>query len=235
MATSRMAEREFQRIGGHPVLDFHNTITWTRAGTTHELLESVADLVAWIRGSGVVTDAEWEQLARDAAHDPERSARTLHQARELRAVLHDLLSAAAAARAPDAERLAEFNGVLRRALALLDVAWEGDGFTWRIAGAMTHERAENDGGPRVRGDGAMMLDVALARVVWSAAQLLTAGNLVRLRQCANADCGWLFLDTTRNWSRRWCSMADCGSRDKARRYYQRKRARTGRGREQGSG
>ncbi|HEY8472141.1 MAG TPA: ABATE domain-containing protein [Natronosporangium sp.] len=57
----------------------------------------------------------------------------------------------------------------------------------------------------------------LWRVVASAVALLTTGPLDRLGQCPS--CGWLFLDTSRNRQRRWCSMATCGSREKARRYY----------------
>jgi predicted RNA-binding Zn ribbon-like protein len=49
--------------------------------------------------------------------------------------------------------------------------------------------------------------------------LLTQGQLDRLGECPS--CGWLFLDTSKNRRRRWCSMATCGSRDKARRYYER--------------
>jgi predicted RNA-binding Zn ribbon-like protein len=63
-------------------------------------------------------------------------------------------------------------------------------------------------------------DALLARVAWSAVTLLRTGPLDRVRECPS--CGWLFLDTSRNGRRRWCSMDTCGSRDKARRYYQRR-------------
>jgi predicted RNA-binding Zn ribbon-like protein len=60
---------------------------------------------------------------------------------------------------------------------------------------------------------------ALAPVIMDAADLVTAADHERLRHCP--ACDWLFVDQTRNGQRRWCDMADCGSRDKARRYYQR--------------
>ncbi|WP_201315462.1 ABATE domain-containing protein [Dyella sp. EPa41] len=63
---------------------------------------------------------------------------------------------------------------------------------------------------------------ALAPILLDAADLVTAGDHQRLRFCPS--CDWLFEDQTRNGQRRWCDMADCGSRDKARRYYHRTKA-----------
>jgi len=61
-------------------------------------------------------------------------------------------------------------------------------------------------------------------VVHDAAGLLTSEKLDRVEECADDRCGWLFLDVSRNRSRRWCAMEDCGNRAKARRHYKRKRA-----------
>jgi predicted RNA-binding Zn ribbon-like protein len=69
---------------------------------------------------------------------------------------------------------------------------------------------------------AWVADDVLAPIVWSAAELLTNGPLERVRECPGDDtCGWLFLDTSRNGSRRWCDMRTCGNRAKARRHYRR--------------
>ena len=74
----------------------------------------------------------------------------------------------------------------------------------------------------------------LDRVTWwvarSAAELLTSRNLTFVRECASYDCGWLFMDTTKNRSRRWCDMRTCGNRAKSRRHYERRRAADGAGR-----
>ncbi|MCB0153982.1 MAG: CGNR zinc finger domain-containing protein, partial [Anaerolineae bacterium] len=59
----------------------------------------------------------------------------------------------------------------------------------------------------------------------SAAELLTSDRLNRVGQCAGESCGWLFLDTTRNHSRRWCEMEHCGNRAKAKRHYRRRTTR----------
>jgi len=71
----------------------------------------------------------------------------------------------------------------------------------------------------------------LDRVAWwvarSAAELLTSPDLTFVRECASYDCGWLFMDATKNRSRRWCDMRTCGKRAKSRRHYERRRAAGG--------
>ncbi|WP_246485921.1 CGNR zinc finger domain-containing protein [Kribbella qitaiheensis] len=63
-------------------------------------------------------------------------------------------------------------------------------------------------------------DLATALVL-SAARLLEREDLTRLRECQDDDCGWLFLDQSKNKSRRWCSSGDCGNRARAKRHYER--------------
>jgi hypothetical protein len=60
-----------------------------------------------------------------------------------------------------------------------------------------------------------------AAIVRSAVELLTSEDRSRLRVCAGEDCDWLFVDGSRNRSRRWCDMSTCGNRAKARRYHER--------------
>lgn len=67
------------------------------------------------------------------------------------------------------------------------------------------------------------LEFILWQVVRSTADLLTSPERDRIRECAGEDCGWVFLDLSRNRSRRWCDMEDCGNRAKAHRHYDRKK------------
>ena len=72
------------------------------------------------------------------------------------------------------------------------------------------------------GGGENDLDQMLWWVIRSATDVMTSDELYRVGQCADdRGCGWLFLDTSKNHSRRWCAMKDCGNRAKARRYYKR--------------
>jgi predicted RNA-binding Zn ribbon-like protein len=70
----------------------------------------------------------------------------------------------------------------------------------------------------------------LAAIVHAATELIARGRLDRLKACANHDhpCDWLFLDDSRNGTRRWCSMEGCGTEVKIRRLTARRRA-AGRG------
>ena len=68
------------------------------------------------------------------------------------------------------------------------------------------------------------LDPMLWRIARSAADLLTSGELGRVRECADEVCGWVFLDMSKNQSRRWCDMKECGNQAKSRRHYERIKA-----------
>lgn len=114
------------------------------------------------------------------------------EAIELRETLYAIFGAVARGEAPPADALRHLNEEIARRPRQIT-----DGFVW-------------------------VTDDVLAPVVWSAAELLTSGPLERVRECPGDDtCGWLFLDTSRNGTRRWCDMRTCGNRAKARRYYRR--------------
>jgi predicted RNA-binding Zn ribbon-like protein len=66
------------------------------------------------------------------------------------------------------------------------------------------------------------LEAPLWPILRSAAEILTSEDRQQVRECAGTACTWLFLDRSRNRSRRWCSMESCGNREKARRHYRRK-------------
>jgi len=85
----------------------------------------------------------------------------------------------------------------------------------RIEGAEVHWTWRAD---------ARCADYVLYPVLTSATDLLTSASRDSVRQCAGEGCGWLFLDRSNARKRRWCSMADCGNRNKARNYYQREAA-----------
>ncbi len=187
-------------------LDFANTVSNRSAGEPIERLTEYRDWLAWARQAGILTSSQAKKLETTARRQPDRAKSTLGDVRDLRESLYRLLSGIAAGRAAPAPSLESLNHALKDAFSRPRIVAEMGTFSllWCV---------EDD-----------RLDLALGPVVRSAAELLTsAHDLSKLRECAADDCGWLFLDTSRNKQRRWCDMKVCGNRSKARRYYQRQR------------
>lgn len=204
------AESPPKLVGGSLCLDFLNTLSGRGdpAGP-RERLTGYAELAHWAAGAGLLSTAEARRLADKARARPRQAAAALAEAKALREALMRLLSGAdpgdsGLAGGSDLERL---NRLLARAPTRYGLEAREGGFAWHL-GAQPEP-----------------FEQPLWPVLWDAAELLTAPHrLARIRPCANPGCGWLFLDTSRNRSRRWCSMEDCGNRAKARRHYAKRKA-----------
>ena len=150
---------------------------------------------------GLFTESEGQQLLQGAASRPKEVGTILAQAIALREAIYRIFSATDDDRKPDAADLARLNLGLTSALSQLQVAHMEDGFSWEWE------------------QGSKALDQMLWPVVRSAADLLTSDGLDRVKECEDdRGCGYLFFDTSRNHSRRWCDMRGCGNRAKVRRY-----------------
>jgi predicted RNA-binding Zn ribbon-like protein len=119
----------------------------------------------------------------------------------MRESIYRILHALASAGDPPVDDLAAFNRALAASPQAKSVERTKNGFGWRIETA----------GPTIA--------TLLAPILWSAGALLTGPQLAQIRECANDECLWLFVDDSRNRTRRWCSMQSCGNRAKARRHY----------------
>jgi predicted RNA-binding Zn ribbon-like protein len=208
-----MSGYEFEISGGAACLDFCNTVS-DRSTEPIERLETYADLLSWGVQAGTLAEEPAAALKNLAGERPEEASRVLARGVDLREALYRTFSALAAGRRPAAADLARLDGELPAALAwrrlAIDDECEGCDWRWRD---LTSSDAD--------------LAFPLAPVVVSASELLTADDeLSRLRECDAETCGWLFLDRSRNRSRRWCDMAVCGNRAKARRHYERQTAPT---------
>ncbi len=194
-------------VGGHPALDFANTVDGEPEGEQgFENLQGYGDLVAWGCRVGLLEEDEARRLLDEADRRP-REAEAVHaRALELRGVIYEVFRAIAAGARPPAGDLE----VLRRA--------EGE--------AISHARLV----PREAGFGwewpeGSDLSKPLWPVAHAATGLLTSGDLDRVKRCA--ACRWLFVDASRNRSRRWCTMEVCGTHEKVRRYVAKRAARRG--------
>ncbi len=208
-----MAETEtplFSLIGGELCLDFTNTVSGRdtddpSAPVTSDNLKSYADLLAWSEQAGAVTTAVAARLRDEAARHPADAAAAVERARVLRESMYRVFSAHAAGLQPRADDLASLNDALGAAMARAQIIPTAEGFVWDWA------------------DEEEALDRMLWPVARSAAELLTSAKVARIHECEGDTCTWLFVDTSKNHSRRWCDMKDCGNRAKARRHYHRAR------------
>jgi predicted RNA-binding Zn ribbon-like protein len=193
--------RQFELKGGALCLDFADTIDDRGRPEPIELLGDCDDLIAFGRQTGILTAAN----ARRTQSHPVQDRALLARARTLRDALYQLFATLAAGKAAPRHVL----GVIQRELARLSpqvaLTPTATRFIWQWSGP----------------------PASLERLLWavlhSALDLLTSGGYRRVRVCESRTCAWLFLDTTRNHSRRWCDMTVCGNRAKARRYYKRHR------------
>ena len=215
------AGRQFDLSGGALCLEFANTLDDRPSPSPNESLESYADLLAFARQTGCLSEAHLARLSTESARRPAAAAAALARAVALREVIYRLFLALAEGRPAPLTDLEELNGVLGEALAQARVA-EAEG----VEGGTGQIRAAA-GAARFAwtwADRPLSLELPLWPVVRSAAEFLTSADLPALRVCASESCAWLFLDTSRNGSRRWCSMRTCGNRAKARRHHARVRA-----------
>jgi predicted RNA-binding Zn ribbon-like protein len=192
---------EFDLDANHLCLDFANTLNDRLEAEPRELLNSYHDLVAWNWQAHTLTGEEALRLLDAEPRDPAGAATVLREAIEVRETIFRIFSAVAKDRSPDGADLLLLNAALSGAMVHACVAPRGNAFAW------TWVEGEDAPGR------------ALWPVVRAAADLLTSPELHAVRMCAADDCAWLFLDTSKNHSRRWCNMRTCGNRAKVRRHY----------------
>ncbi|WP_350275994.1 CGNR zinc finger domain-containing protein [Kribbella sp. HUAS MG21] len=211
---------EFRIVGGHPALDLVNTVSPRLRGgePAHDYLTSPAELLAWSRRIELVDLRDYSAVEGTWRSAPELAAKALGATLEIREATYDVL-------APRAESAAvAVDGVKRTEAS----AFERLMLRWSAAAARSMLIPDP---ARSRGVAELVVGTSPAqlipdRLVVAAVELVRTVELRQLRACPVADggCGWLFLDRSRNHSRRWCAMEDCGTRAKIRKLGERRRA-----------
>jgi predicted RNA-binding Zn ribbon-like protein len=191
-------------VGGDPAVDFVNTLDGVPdRPPTFDTLQSYGDLVAWARHAGLLTERHASRLGTEARRRPTDARAAHRRALELRDALYRVLEARALGRRPPARSLELITGLASKALSHGQLRWAEGSF-------------------ELRWDDPADLDRVTWLVSYAATQLLTSARLDRLKRCA--ACRWVFIDTSKNRSRRWCDMEVCGTHEKARRYVARRAA-----------
>ncbi|HEU4631056.1 MAG TPA: CGNR zinc finger domain-containing protein [Gemmatimonadaceae bacterium] len=212
--TSLAPELPFSLVAGDLSLDLVNTVDWTARGLVADRLASHERLVEWAEAAGAVTAAEAARLRRRARRDPAAGDAALAAARHCRWVLQQLFRAVAAGERP-ADVLAAFDELLAAMHRQLVLVWADpppDGGDAEAASPLHWSWRDGDDPARV-----------LWPVVRAAALLLASDEARRIRVCGAPDCGWMYVDRSRNGLRRWCQMETCGTRAKSRRRAERRR------------
>jgi predicted RNA-binding Zn ribbon-like protein len=190
--------RPFELVAGHPVLDLVNTLDWRfRDNGPEELLASYNDLLRFCAQSGFLHAKQIRQIMRTSAEGP--AAEALVSCRELREAAAEILYAAVDDRTPAGSQLKRLDRIFQEARDRQRLVWSAPRLHWELP---------SECGP----------DLPFWMLALSTARLLTSDDMQRLRACEKPDCRWLFIDTSKNHTRRWCDMKICGNRMKARRF-----------------
>jgi predicted RNA-binding Zn ribbon-like protein len=199
------ADHDFEFVGGSVALDLANTLGGMHTAPTHEHLVEYRDLVEFGRAAGTLTPVQARRLVDEAARQPARASTVLRRAVALREAIWRVFDAFAKDARAEPSDLATIHDEELAALrhARFEQSASGVGYAWSDE---------------------LLLDRPLWAIARSGADLLRSPHdLARVRECGSATCEWLFIDRSRNHTRRWCDMNDCGNRAKVRRFRQRQR------------
>jgi predicted RNA-binding Zn ribbon-like protein len=189
----------FQLVAGHPALDFVNTLDWRfRSGDPEELLTSYEALLRFAAQSELITAKQARRLLR--ATSGSEAKRVLTESKELREALAEVFYSGLDGTVPNPGPLKVLERYFKAARSHQKLRWKKMGLAWKWP--------EMDSDP----------EIPLWLLSSSAAGLMLSVDAQRVRACNSLECRWLFLDTSKNHTRRWCDMRICGNRVKARRF-----------------
>lgn len=190
----------FHMIGGNLSIDFANHMLrldhYSTAGDQFTIV------LTWMEQAGLISNEQVQRYFFLNDNEPELVRMFLQNVIRLRVTVYNIFLALTQGKSPRQEDLGVLNEYVKDCYGHLTIADSTKGFVWQ----WVEERTVDD---------------CLRPIVRSAAELLTSELLSRVRLCPGEHCGWLFLDTTKNRSRKWCDMKDCGNVVKARNYRKR--------------
>ena len=197
--------RELPIVGGHLALDFANTIDDPLGPARFDHVATYAGLLHWSTRVGVLSPQRSKRLQQVATLHPRAASAALRKTHTLRGILISVFTAAATASGSAATYWPQLRPFVVDAIKNADLT------------------STNAHGYQVAWPHSDDLAVMLWPIAEAATELLTGADLNRVKRCAG--CPWLFLDRSKNASRRWCAMNDCGTHEKIRRYVARRAER----------
>ncbi|MDN5202420.1 CGNR zinc finger domain-containing protein [Fulvivirgaceae bacterium BMA10] len=186
--------------GGHLSIDFINTVRNRFEEPQHDYLQTSADLLKWCRRLDLLSEKTLSEVESNIASQPAQAEKQIKKVKDLREVLYEIFVSIAYNRVPKRNAVQRFNYHLAETWSnfILDIREAK-----QVVPEWSHEHPE--------------ILQCMDPIVKAAYELLMSSELLKLKECG--ACGWLFLDKSKNQSRRWCNMQTCGSSEKARNYY----------------
>ncbi len=207
MIDADIQEEKFKNLLGERLcLDFVNTVSWRGRDDAKDFFDTFTGLLTWSRYVNILTGKDFDMLNQRAKKYPNEAKKALKMAIALREAMYALFSARSERITLPKNALLTFNNFLSKTMIHSQIIQKDKGFVWSTDGDKNS------------------LDWILNPIIQSAAELLISVDIGKVKLCGDNECGWIFLDSSRNQSRRWCDMKDCGNRAKARRFYRKKKS-----------
>jgi predicted RNA-binding Zn ribbon-like protein len=186
-------------VGGHPALDFMNTVEFRGFPEPGDRLNSFEELARWSAAVGLLSPEELASITTVRSARSLRAVRALRSATELREALHAVVVAHIrnAAFPRGAGRIVEQHMRSASALSTLQYAEGGSGFSWHVPVYNPED--------------------ITARLADSANNLLLSLGSMAVHQCGGPNCDWLFIDRSHGHRRLWCQPSKCGNVVRVRR------------------
>jgi predicted RNA-binding Zn ribbon-like protein len=196
----------FELIGGNVSLDFINTLDDRGSEQPKELLPDYYALARFGEESGILTRAQFDYLVKHIAMKPDEARKAMRSAINLREALYEVFMAVLKKQTAPQPAMERLNAYLHDAALHSRLVQTRGRLEWRFDEVTSS------------------FDAMLWPIAQAAGKLLASPELARVRACSSPTCQWVFLDTSKNHKRRWCSMEQCGNRAKVRKFYARQKS-----------
>jgi predicted RNA-binding Zn ribbon-like protein len=188
-------EGTYKLVGEEISFDFINTISWRGTERENDWLDNPQNFITWALATGIVNAGQAKALKTQSKVDLENQ---LYQVHTVRNDLYKILTPFAFDKKPAPESIKKIDAMIYKISKHRHIDPKSYQWVW---------------------DEPVSFSEILAPVIWNAAYVISDLDHSRIKHCPT--CNWVFYDNTKNRSRKWCDMEDCGSRDKSLRYYHR--------------
>ncbi|UZR99798.1 CGNR zinc finger domain-containing protein [Chondrinema litorale] len=188
----------YKLIGGEECFDFTNTVSWRETAHPHDWLDIEENLARWAQITGILNEGQAKHLIKISNEE-------LEYVKSIRVFLYQLFNSQITKGSISKDSLYELSELTQKANKHQVLSPSPTGYIWSWQQSIKP------------------IELVLFTIIKSASDVLTRGDLSRIKKCPS--CQWLFLDTSKNKRRRWCTMEDCGNRHKVNAFNRRNKSK----------